>query len=283
MKKNLEPFRHALAERGWVEGQSVAIEYRHVLKDSSQGAQAAAEFARAKVDVIFADGAPWVRAARAATQTIPIIGIDYTTDPVVEGYAKTYGRPGGNVTGVFLDAPDFAGKWFQLLKAIVPRLSRVGVLWDPSPGTAHLQAVQAIARSLRVQVQVVEVHKAEELDRAFSALRERSQALILLPSPMIYSESERLAKLSLKHRLPATSMARTFADAGGTLAYGPEQTSVDERCAVLVAKVLAGTKPGNLPVERPTKVQLVVNLKTAKALGLTIPESVLYRADEVIR
>jgi putative ABC transport system substrate-binding protein len=254
-----------------------------VLGDPSQLAEAAAELVRLKVDVIFADSAPATRAAYAATRTIPIVALDFTTDPVAEGYVESYGRPGGNLTGVFLDAPGFAGKWLELLKAMVPGLSRVAVLWDPSPGPTHLQSVQSLARSLRVQMQVLEVRKPEDFDRAFSALRGRPQALIILPSPMIYQQNARLAELALKHRLPATSMALGFAEVGGALAYGPVRAAAYERGAVLVAKILGGAKPGDLPVERPTKVQLVVNLKTVKALGLTIPESILLRADEVIR
>lgn len=278
-----EPFPRTLANQGWIEGKSVRFEFRSTRGDASRLAAAATELVQLKVDVILAVSAPCVRVAHAATETIPIVGTDYTTDPVAEGYVESYGRPGRNLTGVFLDAPEFAGKWFQLLKAIIPDLSRVAVLWDPSPGLAHLHAVQKFARSLRVQLQVVEVRKSEDLDKAFSAFRGKPQAVILLPSPMIYLHSEQLAKLALKHRLPGTSMARAFAEAGGTVSYGPEENSTYERAAFFVAKILGGAKPAELPVERPTKVQLVVNLKTAKALGLTVPESVLYRADEVIR
>ena len=282
-QQSLQTFRRTLAARGWVEGQNVSFELPKPFQDSSGLDEAAATLVRLRVDVIWARGAPFVRAAYAASRTIPIVAGDYTTDPVAEGYVESWGRPGGNITGIFLDAPEFAGKWFQLLRAIVPRLSRVAVLWDPSPGAAHLQAVQKLAQSLRVQLEVVEVRKSEDLDKAFSAFRGKPQALIVLPSPMTYAQSERLAKLALKHRLPATSMARLFAERGGVISYGPEQTSADERTAVLVAKILGGAKPGDLPVERPTKIELIVNLKTAKALGLTVPESVLYRADEVIR
>ncbi len=279
----MDPFRRTLADQGWIEGKSVAFEYRSALGDPRRLSEAADELVRLKVDVILAVSAPCVRAAYAATRTVPVVATDYTTDPVVEGYVQSYGRPGGNLTGVFLDAPEFAGKWFQLLKAIVPDLSRAGVLWDPSPGTTHLQAVQTAARSFGVQLQVVEVHKPDDLDKAFSAFRGKPQALIILPSPMTYTESPRLAKLAMKYRLPAASMARAFATAGGTVAYGPDQVSTFERTAVFVSKILGGAKAGELPLERPTKVQLIVNLKTAKVLGLTVPESVLYRADEVIR
>ena len=283
VKQWLEPFRRTLAEQGWIEGKNVLFEYRSAQNDPSRNAEAAAELVVLKVDVIFADSAPSVRAAHAATTTIPIVATDFTNDPIAAGYVESYARPGKNITGVFLDAPDFSGKWLELLKAVIPDLSRAVVLWDPSPGPAHLQGVQAIAQSLRLQLQVIEVSKPEDIDRAFSALRGRPQALIILPSPMMFMQSERIAKLALKHRLPATSMSRLFADAGGTLAYGPERIPAYERAAVLVAKILAGAKPGDLPVERPSKIELVVNLKTAKALGLTIPQSILLRADEVIR
>ena len=282
-KQWVEPFRRKLAEQGWIEGQQVAFEYRRAVGDPLRLAEAAAELTRLKVDVIFADSAPSVRAAHAATSTIPIVALDLTTDPIAEGYVESYGRPGKNITGVFLDAPGFSGKWIELLKAIVPDLSRAVVLWDPSPGPAHLEGVKGPARSSRIQLQVIEVSKPEDIDRAFSSLRGRPEALIILPSPLIFRESARLAKLALKYRLPATSMARLFADSGGALAYGPELRSAYERSAALVAKILAGAKPGDLPVERPSKFELIVNLKTAKALGLTIPQSILLRADEVIR
>ena len=278
-----EPFRRTLADQGWIDGKNVSFEFRKSSGDPPQFVDAAAELVRLKVDVIWATSAPATRAAFAATRTIPIVALDFTTDPVEEGYIESYARPGGNITGVFLDAPGFSGKWIELLKAIVPNLSHAVVLWDPSPGAEHLQAVQELARSLRLKIQVIEVRKPEDIDRAFASIRGRPRALIILPSPMLYFQHERLAKLALKHRLAATSLFRLFAEAGGVLAYGPEQASASERSAALVAKILVGAKPAELPVERPTKVQLVVNLKSAKAIGLTIPQSILLRADEVIR
>jgi putative ABC transport system substrate-binding protein len=282
-KQWVEPFRRKLSDQGWIEGQQVALEYRWAVGDPSQLAEAAADLARLKVDAIFADSAPTLRAAHAATSTIPIVAIDFTTDPIAAGYVESYGRPGRNVTGVFLDAPEFSGKWLELLKAIVPDLSRAVVMWDPSPGAAHLDGVKGLARSSGLKLQVVEVRTPEDIDRAFSAFRGRPQALIVLPSPMMFQQSQRLAKLALKHRLPATSMTRIFADAGGTIAYGPDRAQANERSAILMAKILGGAKPGDLPVERPSKFELVVNLKTAKALGLTIPQWILLRADEVIQ
>ncbi len=283
VKQWVELFRRKLADQGWIEGKKVAFEYRRAVGDPSQLAEAAAELVRLKVDVIYADSAPTVRAARAVTSTIPIVASDFTTDPIAEGYIESYRRPGRNITGVFLDAPEFSGKWIELLKAIVPDLSRAVVLWDPSPGPAHLLAVKALARSSGLQLQVIEVRQPADIAKAFTAFHGRPQALIILPSPMMYFQSEQLAKLTLKHLLLAASMARAFADAGGVIAYGPEDSHLDERCAALVAKILGGAKPADLPVERPTKFKLIVNQKTAKAFGLVIPQSVLLQADEVIQ
>jgi putative ABC transport system substrate-binding protein len=279
----IEPFRRTLADHGWIDGKNISLEYRGARSDPSQLAEAAAEFVRLKVDVIYAVSAPAARATYAATHSIPIVAMDFTTDPIAEAYVESYGRPGGNLTGVFLDAPGFSGKWLELLKAIVPSLSRIVVLWDPSPGSTHLRALQGAARPFGVQLEVVEVHKPDDIDRMFSALRQRPQALIILPSPMLYEQSDPLAKLALTHRLPATSIFRLFAEVGGAVAYGPDLAAAHERCAILVAKILSGAKPAELPVERPTKFELVVNLRTAKALGLPFPESILLRADEVIR
>ena len=282
-RQSYASFRKTLAEHGWVEGQNVSFEYRRARGDPPHFAEGAAELVRLKVDVIYADSAPALRASYAATRTIPIVGLDFTNDPVAAGYAQSYGRPGGNVTGLFLDAPEFSGKWLEFLKAIVPGLSRVVVLWDPNPGAAHLQGVQKVAPSFHVQLQVMEVRKPVDVDRAFSTLRGQPQAVLILPSPMNYQYSPQLAGLTMKHRLPGIAMARQFAEAGGVLSYGPDLPSVHERCAALVAKILGGANPADLPVERPAKFNLVVNLKTAKSLGLTVPDSVRLRADELIR
>lgn len=283
LEVSLDAFRGTLADRGWIEGKNVVFEYRSAERDTSQFAVAAAALVELNVDVILATSAPALRAVYSATRAIPIVAVDYTTDPIAEGYVENYARPGGNVTGVFLDAPEFAGKWFELLNATIPGLSRVAVLWDPGPGTTHLRAVRDVAELLGIALQVLEVRKPGDIDKAFDALRARTQAVIFLPSPMIHGQTPRLARLALKHRLPATSMALKFADAGGLLAYGPHLNSTWERNAVLVAKILDGDDPAELPVERPTKIQLLVNLQTARNLGITVPQSILLRADEVIR
>ncbi len=275
--------RQGLANQGWVDGRTVSFEIRNAQGDVSRFGEIAAELVRLKVDLIWADSAPALRAAYAATRTIPIVALDFTTDPVADGYAQSYGRPGGNVSGVFLDAPEFSAKWLELLQAMVPALSRVVVLWDPSPGDAHLRALQSIAPQFGVQLQIVKVDRPEDIDGVASVLRGRPQAIVTLPSPMMLAEGARLVKLAMKQRLPATSIFRLFAEAGGLVAYGPEAVSVVERVAVLATKILRGANPGDLPIERPTKFELVVNLKAAKALNMTIPDSVLARADKVIR
>jgi putative ABC transport system substrate-binding protein len=283
MAKYYEHFRRSLAKQGWIEGNNVTFAYRSAYGNPPQFAGSATELVNLNVDVIYANSAPAARAASAATHSIPIVAVDYTNDPVAAGYAESYGRPGHNLTGVFLDAPDFSGKWLELVKAIVPRLSRVAVLWDPSPGAAHLQALQGAARSIGLRLHVLEVRKPDDIEAAFSAFPARTQALIILPSPMIYGQSARLAELAMKHRMPSISMAAAFTQAGGALSYGPDAASTFEQSAILVAKILAGAKPADLPIERPTKFNFIVNLKTAKAMGLRVPDFVLVRADKVIK
>ena len=279
----LKVLRQTLASQGWTDGKNVSFVYQSAHSDPSRFAEAAEALVELNVDVIVAGSAPALRAAYGATRTIPIVAGDFTTDPVSAGYIENHARPGGNVTGVFLDAPEIAGKWFELLKATIPDLSRVSVLWDPGPGAVHLQAVRNVAASLNIELQVLEVHRLDDIDKAFDNLRGPPQAIVMLPSPLIYGQSARLARLTLEHHLPATSMARGFAIAGGVISYGPEVMSAWQRMGVLVSKVLSGSSPAVLPVARPSNIQLVVNLKTAKTLGITIPQSILLRADEVIR
>jgi putative ABC transport system substrate-binding protein len=191
-----EVFERALASRGWIKGKTVALEYRVTGGDAAQIAKATEELVQLDSDVIYCWSAPALRAAYAATRAVPIVAMDLTTDPVAAGYVESYSRPGRNVTGVFLDAPEFAAKWLEWMKIIVPGLSRIAVLWDPGPGTAHLRAVQGAARSFGVQVQVLEVRTPEDMNRAFSEFRGRPQAVILLPSPIMYANNKRIAELS---------------------------------------------------------------------------------------
>ena len=276
-----QAFTQRLVERGWVPGKNVVLEYRFARGADMRFNEGAEELVRLEVDVIVAISAPAARAAYAATTRIPIVMQDLTNDPVAAGYAESYSRPGKNVTGVFLDAPEFAGKWVQLLHAIVPGLKRVAVLWDPAPGATHLKAVQDAARLFGLQIQIHEVRTPDDLDKAFTAFRGRPQAVIILPSPMTFAHSARLADLTLKYRLPGTSIARRFAEAGGAISYGPNAVESSELNAVQVAKILAGAKPGDLPIERPTKFDFVINMKTIKTLKLKVPTSLLAGAEQV--
>lgn len=275
--------RRSLAQQGWIDGKTVTLVMRDAQGDPSKFRAAAEELVNQKVDVIYATGAPAIRAAYELTKSIPIIGSDYTNDPVAIGYAKSYGRPGGNVTGVFLDAPQFAAKWLEMMREIVPDLKRVAALWDPSPGDNHVRALTSIAKSMGLQLQVVQVHKPEDIDRAGDAFTIRPQAVVILPSAMLYVENARLVSLATRLRLPFTSIFPRFAEAGGLLGYGPNDSWTTERMAIMVGKVLRGTKPGDLPIERPLTFDLVVNLKTAKELNIKLPESILVRAERVIR
>lgn len=279
----LENIRATLRANGWIEGRNVAFEYRDAGGDPTRFAGPAAELVRMKVDVLFPIGPPAVRAAAAATRDIAIVAHDFETDPVIAGYAQSYARPGGNLTGLFLDSPDLTGKWLELLKTVRPKLSRITVLWDSTSGPIPLQGVQTVAPSLGITLQVLELQTPEDIDTVQSRLRGPPQALIILPSPMLYAHSAPLAQLARKSRLPAVSMFVPFADAGGLIAYGPDAAASMEQCAILIAKVLGGAKPSELPVERPTKFVFVVNMKAARGLGITIPDEILVRADRVIR
>ena len=272
-----------LHEHGWTKGENVTFECRDSGGDPTRATEQAEELVRLKVDVLLPMGPPAVRAAFAATRQIPIVAHDLETDPVAAGYAQSYSHPDRNLTGLFLDSPDLAGKWLELLKAMVPRLSRVVVLFDATSGPAPLNAVRSAAPAVGVKLQVLEIHTPKDIDRAPSAFGGRVQAVIALPSPMMYVENVHLAKLTRKHRLPGTSMFVPFAEAGGLLAYGPDMAATVEQCAVLLAKVLDGAKPGDLPIERPHKFTFVLNLKTAAEFHLAVPDTVLLRADKVIQ
>ena len=279
-----EPFTRELAQRGWVEGKNLSIVHLFPADfGPSTIVNLAEQAVQQKMNLILADSAPSTLAASRATRSIPIVALDFTNDPVAAGYAESYGRPGKNITGVFLDAPEFAGKWFELLTAVVPNLSRIGVLYDPAPGTAHLRAVESTVRARGMQMEVIEVRAPEDLERAFTSFRKRPQAVVVLPAPLTYTQAKRLGELSAKYRLPATAMARRFAEFGGLMSYGPVQAAAYERCGVFAAKILNRTSPGELPVERPAKFELVVNLKSAQRLGLKVPQELLLRADALIR
>jgi putative ABC transport system substrate-binding protein len=277
------PFREGLAAAGFVEDKDVSIEYRWADRNLERVPTLALELIQLRVNVIFAVGHPVLLAVRSVTQTVPIVAVDLNSDPVDSGMAAGLAHPGGNVTGVFLAFPEFATKWLELLKETNPQLSRVAVLWDPSTGPMQQKAVKGAAELLKVPLEFLEVQSPSDFDKAFKAASRRgADAVLMLLSAVTFSMLQKAAELAILHNLPAVSMATDFARAGGLFAYGPDFPGIFRQGGVMTAKVLRGTKPADLPIERPTKFVLVINLKTAKALGLTIPQTLLVAADEVI-
>ncbi|MFN0314268.1 MAG: ABC transporter substrate-binding protein [Burkholderiales bacterium] len=276
-----QTFERVLSERGWVPGKNVILRYKVPDTEELRFSKGAQELVRDKVDLIYAPSAPAMHAAFAATRTIPIVTLDYSTDPVTAGYVENYARPGKNVTGIFLDAPQFASKWLEILKGINPKLSKVAVLWDPSPGKVHVDGLQAAARVLGVTLQVHEVRKPEDIDAAFLALRKNSQAVVQLPSPLMYAQSARVGALTRQHKILGISIWRRFSEAGGAVTYGPEFGESIQRSAAIVAKILAGTKASDVPIERPMRFEFLLNMKTIKALNLKVPDAYLVGAVEV--
>jgi putative tryptophan/tyrosine transport system substrate-binding protein len=281
-----EAFRQGLRDLGYVEGRNVMIEYRDAEGELERLRALAAELVALKVDVIVASAYPGTLAAKNATSTIPIIMVA-VADPVRMGLIASLVRPGGNITGLTLLAgTEIVGKHLELLKEAVPNLSRVAVLWN-SANPMHalrLREVEVAGRSLRVKLQILKAQGPEEFDSAFAAMtRERAGALYVVGDPVLSRHRKRLAELAAKSRLPAVYELKDHAEAGGLMAYGPSLLDMYRRAATYVDKILKGAKPADLPVEQPTKFELVINLKAAKALGLTIPQSLLARADEVIQ
>jgi putative ABC transport system substrate-binding protein len=284
-----EAFRQGLRDLGYVDGRNVVIEIRDADGKPERLPALAAELVALKIDVLVTGGGtPPALAAKQATKTIPIVFAS-APDPVTDGLVTSLARPGGNVTGSSNLNPELVGKCLEQLTQAVPTVSRVAVLWQPGfmderTDKDMLKAVDVAARALGVRLQVVEARGPTDIDSAFSKMtRARAGALTVLPSAMLFTERRRLVDLAAKNRLPAVYVQREFVDAGGLMAYGPRLADLFRRAATYVDKILKGAKPGDLPVEQPTKFDLAINLKTAKALGLTIPPSLLSRADEVIQ
>jgi putative ABC transport system substrate-binding protein len=286
VQRNLEAFRQGLSDLGYVEGHSIAIEYRWAQGKIERLPDLAAELVRLKLDVIVASGGvPVAKAAQQATKVIPIV-MTGPADPVADGLVASLARPGGNITGLAIVSHELIGKELQLLKELVPKVSLVAVLWNPdNPGNRHqLRAAETAAQALGVRLQPLETRGPGEIDGAFAAMtRERAGALLVLLDSMLLAQRERIADLAARNRLPAVYGLQLHAQAGGLMAYAANQLDVARRVASYVDRILKGAKPAELPVEQPTKFELVINLKTAKALGLTIPPSVLARADEIIQ
>jgi len=279
-------FLHGLRELGYAEGKDILIEWRFAPEGRPDPfPDLAAELVRLKVDLIVVASPPAIRPTKEATTRIPII-MAQSDDPIGAGFVTSLARPGGNITGLSFMAPELSGKQLELLKAAVPRASRVAVLSDINDRFAgrQLGAVQRAAGMLGVKLQPLPIRgAAKDFDRAFAAMRKaRAEGLVVLPDVMFFDHQERLTTLAAKSRLPAVYGEREFADAGGLMAYGPNYDDLFRRSAYYVNRILKGAKPADLPVEQPTKFDLVINLKTAKALGLTIPQSLLVRADQVI-
>ena len=282
-----EAFRQGLRDLGYVEGKNIIIEYRFGGGKREQIPNLAAELVRLKVDIIVAPGTPVAQAAKTATRTIPIVFAG-VADPVGTGLVASLARPGGNITGVTPISAELSAKRLELLKETVPRVSRIAVLSTPDyplpVKTETLKEMEAAARALGVQLQLLEVRGANDFDSAFGAMRkERAGAFTVLPIPMFLDERRRIVDFAAKSRLPAIFHWTEYVEAGGLMSYGADPMALFRRAAVFVDKILKGSKPADLPVEQPMKFEFVINLKTAKQIGLTIPQSVLYRADKVIK
>jgi putative ABC transport system substrate-binding protein len=280
----LEAFRQGLRELGYVEGQNVDIESRWAEGKDDRLPALAADLVRSKVDVIVTQSGAATKAAQQATRTIPIV-MGLANDAVGSGLVASLARPGGNVTGLTVISSDVVGKQFQLLTELVPKLSQVALLTNPAnPASApFVREAEAAARALGVRLQTLEARDPQEIDSAFPAMtRERAGALVILPDVIFLSQRRRIAELATQKRLPAVYGVREYAEAGGLIAYGASHIDLVRRAATFVDKILKGAKPGDLPVEQPTRFELVINLRTAKAIGLTIPPSVLQRADQII-
>jgi putative ABC transport system substrate-binding protein len=273
-----------LRDLGWVEGQNVVIEVR--LGEAIEGTVLRTELldvVRRPVEVLVMGGPHRIRVAMNVTKTIPIVGIDLESDPVASGFVKSLARPGTNVSGIWMDLPELAGKQLQFLREIVPTLSRVGVVWDERIGGPQFAQAQAAARASHIRLHAVTLHHSAEADDAVKRLLvERPQAILLLTAPAISQALPRLAELARQRRLPSISLFSTYPASGGLIAYGPDFVALYRQTASYVDRILKRAKIGDLPVERPTKFVLNINVKTAKALGLTIPPSLLLRADQVI-
>jgi putative tryptophan/tyrosine transport system substrate-binding protein len=279
-----QAFRSGLRERGWIEGQNILIEFRAAEGNTARLPELAADLVRLKVDLIVARASIWVQPAKEATSSIPIVFLTHA-DPVGTGHVASLARPGGNITGLAVLMTDLAPKGLELLVSAVPVAKRIAVLWNPdAPShTPALKALEDAGRPLRVQLQAVGARTAPELEGAFAAMaRARAQAVLVLATAIFLAERQRVAELAIKHRLPTMSNFKDAVEAGGLMSYSPNWDDLYRRGAIYVDKILKGAKPADLPVEQATKFELVINLKTAKALGLTIPPSLLARVDQVI-
>ena len=282
---NVKVFREALGATGWVEGRNLTLHVRYAGEQYGRLPELVTELLRLEVDVLVSFGTPATLAAKRATTTIPIV-MESLSDAVSTGLVANLARPGGNVTGVSGFAPDLSGKRLELIREMLPRAERIAVLANgANQATAPvLRATESAAQQVRMKLRVFDIRLPAELEPAFETMqRERTDALILVPDPLLFAERLTIIQLAARHRVPAVYETRSFAEKGGLLSYGPLEQERFQRMASYVDRILRGARPGDLPIEQPTTFELFVNLKTAAALGLTMPQSLLRRADEVIR
>ena len=279
--ENVVAFIQGLREAGYVDGESAQIETRIFEAALDRLPELAGELVNLRCNVIFAASRYAYEAALKATSTIPIVGIDLESDPVESGWAKSLGRPGGNLTGVFLDIPELGGKQIELLKEAVPTISRLGVLWDATIGIVQFRATEAAARAAGVTLHSLAIRGPADFKEVLEgAARERIDGVVILSSPLILEQRAQIVEWAIAARLPTISIVSSVS--GALMAYGPSLPDMYKRAASYVDQLLKGAKPGDLPIERPTRFALVINLKTAKALGLDVPPMLLARADEAI-
>ena len=284
-QRRLEAFRQGLRELGYVEGQNIAIEPRWAEGQYERYPALAADLVRMQVDVIVTNGGAATQAAQHATRTIPIV-MAVVIDPLGSGLVPSLAHPGGNVTGHSLMASDLIGKQLELLQEVVPQVARVALLWNPAnPGhTPQVREAEVAARALGVQLHMLEARGPQEIDSAFAAMtRERAGALLILPEGVFTNQLRQIAELATKGRLPSIYGVTEYAEAGSLMVYTANFLDLERRAAIYVDRILKGAKLGDLPVEQPTKFELVINLKTAQALGITIPPTLLFQADKVIQ
>jgi len=278
-----DALRNGLRDVGYIEGVNIKLEARWARGKPETLPQLTRELIQLNAAILIATARASIEAARAATSTLPILANDLESDPVASGYAASLSRPGGNLTGMFLDAPTLCGKWLQQIGDIVPNVKKIGALWDVTTGTYQLDAIKAAARARSIDLFIMEFSDDAGLQAALElGLNREPQAVVQLGSPLIRQAGPRVAESLSRRRIPGISQFRTFPDGGGLVSYGPDLVQLYRNIGPYVSKILHGARPAELPIERPTKFELVVNLKTAKALGVTIPDSLVATADDVI-
>jgi len=283
LSAGFDALRLGLRDYGYVLGENIKIEARWGQGRPETLPQLTRELVQLRADVLVVTARPAIEAARRATSELPIIASDLESDPIASGFIENFAHPGGNVTGFFLDAPDLCSKWLQQLREILPGLRKIAVLWDSTTGRYQLDAIRAAAKPLSIDVQIMEYRNSEEMLTALDlGLKENPQAVVQLGSPLANQAGQPVAETLFAHRIPGLSQFRSFTDGGGLMSYGPDLLNLYRHLATYVVKILRGARPAELPVDRPTKFDLVINLRTAKALGLDMPATLLGSADQVI-